>query len=80
PGYGNLLTLDHGNGFVTRYGQLNSFAVQPGARVAAGTLIARVGATGRATGPHLHLELLIDGEYADPEAHITLGPQPISKP
>ncbi|MEO0611879.1 MAG: peptidoglycan DD-metalloendopeptidase family protein [Pseudomonadota bacterium] len=76
PGYGNLLTLDHGNGFVTRYGQLNSFAVQPGARVAAGTLIARVGATG----PHLHLELLIDGEYADPEAHITLGPQPISKP
>lgn len=73
PGYGNLLTLDHGNGYVTRYGQLNSFAVRKGEQVPAGALIGRVGATGRATGPHLHLELLIDGEHADPQAHLILG-------
>ena len=72
-GYGNLLTLDHGGGYITRYGQLSAFEVEPGERVSAGQLIARVGSTGQSTGPHLHLELVKDGEHIDPQSMMTLG-------
>ena len=65
-GYGNLVEIDHGAGLVTRYGHLSAVLVAPGQRVAAGVMVGRVGATGRATGPHLHYETRIAGEPVDP--------------
>src|SRR3954447_12173668 len=65
-GYGNLVTIAHGNGIATRYAHLSRFAVRRGAWVAAGRVIGRVGATGDATGPHLHFEALVRGANADP--------------
>jgi murein DD-endopeptidase MepM/ murein hydrolase activator NlpD len=67
-GYGNLLEIRHHNGFVTRYGHLRGFAsgVHSGSRVTIGQTVAYVGATGLATGPHLHFEVLVDGVQRDP--------------
>ena len=65
-GYGNLVEIDHGAGLVTRYGHLSRVLVAPGQHVAAGALVGEVGATGRATGPHLHYETRIAGEPVDP--------------
>ena len=64
--YGNLVVLNHGFGLVTRYGHLSRFAVQAGQRVARGDVIGYVGATGRATGPHLHYEVLANGKLLNP--------------
>ena len=64
--YGNLLTIAHAGGFVTRYAHLSAFEVKVGDVVRAGTVIARVGSTGKSTGPHLHFEVLKDGEPIDP--------------
>lgn len=71
-GYGRVVMIDHGAGVQTRYAHLQRIAVEPGERVAPGMLIGTVGSTGRATGPHLHFELRIDGEAYDPEQ--VLGP------
>ena len=65
-GWGLTVTLDHGNGLRTRYAHLSRASVAPGTSVAAGTTIGRVGATGFATGPHLHFEVTIRGANADP--------------
>jgi murein DD-endopeptidase MepM/ murein hydrolase activator NlpD len=65
-GYGRVVMIDHGQGVQTRYAHLQSIYVDPGERVAPGTRIGAVGSTGRATGPHLHFELRIDGEAHDP--------------
>lgn len=64
--YGNLVVVDHGYGLVTRYGHLSKFAVWPGRRVKRGDVLGFVGATGRATGPHLHYEVLSDGRLINP--------------
>jgi murein DD-endopeptidase MepM/ murein hydrolase activator NlpD len=64
--YGNFLVIDHGLGIKTRYGHLASFAVKPGARVRRGDLVGYVGVTGRTTGPHLHYEILANGQLIDP--------------
>jgi len=64
--YGNLIILDHGFGIATRYGHLSRFAVQPGRRVARGELIGYIGSTGRATGPHLHYEVTVNGRLINP--------------
>ncbi|HWS36852.1 MAG TPA: M23 family metallopeptidase [Actinoplanes sp.] len=66
-GYGNLVTLAHDGGIVTRYGHLETFSVEPGQRVVAGEKIGTVGSTGNSTGPHLHFEVKVDGEFVDPE-------------
>ncbi len=63
---GNYLVLDHGNGVQTLYAACSELLVKQGAVVRQGDEIARVGATGHATGPHLHFELLLDGISADP--------------
>jgi murein DD-endopeptidase MepM/ murein hydrolase activator NlpD len=64
--YGNFLVIDHGFGIKTRYGHLSGFAVRAGATVQRGDLIGYVGSTGRATGPHLHFEILANGQLINP--------------
>jgi murein DD-endopeptidase MepM/ murein hydrolase activator NlpD len=64
--YGNFVTIDHGYGLETRYGHLQSFEVKKGAKVQRGDIIGRVGATGRATGAHLHYEVLANGALLNP--------------
>jgi murein DD-endopeptidase MepM/ murein hydrolase activator NlpD len=66
-GYGRVIMLDHGAGVETRYAHLQSIEVDAGEHVAAGARIGTVGSTGRATGPHLHFELRIDGDAHDPQ-------------
>ena len=63
---GYIVTLDHGNGLQTQYAHLSEFLVQPGDTVQQGQVIAASGASGWATGPHLHFGVLQDGEAADP--------------
>lgn len=60
-GYGNALVIDHGAEVQTRYAHLRAFAVSEGERVKAGQAIAEVGSSGRATGAHLHFELIRKG-------------------
>jgi murein DD-endopeptidase MepM/ murein hydrolase activator NlpD len=64
--YGNLVVINHGFGLVTRYGHMSKFAVWQGQQVNRGDIIGYVGATGRATGPHLHYEVLADGKLMNP--------------
>lgn len=65
-GYGNMVEIDHGNGLTTRYAHMGGIAVTEGQTVGRGAVVGFVGATGRATGPHLHYEVRIDGEPVDP--------------
>jgi murein DD-endopeptidase MepM/ murein hydrolase activator NlpD len=64
--YGNLVVINHGFGLVTRYGHMSKFAVWQGQEVKRGDVIGYVGATGRATGPHLHYEVLANGKLMNP--------------
>jgi murein DD-endopeptidase MepM/ murein hydrolase activator NlpD len=64
--YGNLVIVNHGYGLITRYGHLSKFAVWAGKQVLRGDLLGYVGATGRATGPHLHYEILANGKLMNP--------------
>ncbi|MCY4075718.1 MAG: M23 family metallopeptidase [Acidobacteria bacterium] len=64
--YGNLIEIEHGFGIQTRYGHLSEFAVLPGTTVRRGDVIGYVGATGRATGSHVHYEVLADGRPVNP--------------
>ena len=66
-GYGNMVEVDHGHGLTTRYAHLSAFDVGPGQWVEPGTIVGRVGSTGRSTGSHLHYETRIDGEPVDPQ-------------
>jgi murein DD-endopeptidase MepM/ murein hydrolase activator NlpD len=67
-GYGNVVILDHGRGNRTLYAHLSRFAAQlrVGQAVSQGQVIAYVGATGWATGPHLHYEFQVNGQTKDP--------------
>ncbi|TYB34895.1 MAG: M23 family metallopeptidase [Flexistipes sinusarabici] len=66
PGYGNLVTVDHGFGYVTRYGHNSKILVNVGDRVEKGQVVSKVGNTGRSTGPHCHYEVLINGIPVNP--------------
>jgi hypothetical protein len=66
-GYGKVVILNHGNGYQTIYGHLNSFLVKKGDKVRQGDFIARSGNTGRSTGPHLHFEVIRDGSPQKPD-------------
>ena len=72
-GYGIMVEIDHGAGLTTRYAHLSAVEVTPGQQVAEGETIGLVGATGRATGPHLHYETRIDGEPVDPMRFLVAG-------
>jgi len=72
-GYGNLVEIDHGYGFRTRYGHLSSILVRVGARVEKGSPLGRLGSTGRSTGPHVHYEVWLDNDRRDPSKFIEAG-------
>ena len=76
--YGNLIVIQHGFGLTTRYGHLSGFAVKPGQAVKRGQVIGYVGATGRATGSHLHYEILANGQLLNPLQLLT-QPGPITR-
>lgn len=65
-GYGNIIYVDHGGGVVTRYAHLRKIETTKGSTVTAGQEIGEVGSTGRATGPHLHFEVRLEGRAVDP--------------
>jgi murein DD-endopeptidase MepM/ murein hydrolase activator NlpD len=64
--YGNSIVITHGFGIATRFGHLAQYAVRPGQKVRRGEIIGYVGATGRATSPHLHYEILLNGQPSNP--------------
>jgi murein DD-endopeptidase MepM/ murein hydrolase activator NlpD len=64
--YGNMVVVNHGFGLMTRYAHLSGYAVKVGDRVERGRVLGYVGATGRATGSHLHYELLVNGQLTNP--------------
>ena len=72
--YGNTILIDHGHGYQTLYAHLDAFSVQSGDKVRAGQQIGAVGASGFATGPHLHFELLQKGQQLDPTHKLQLSP------
>ena len=69
-GYGNYVKLGHAGGYATLYGHCSKLLVRAGETVTLGQPIALVGATGKATGPHLHFELMHDGYYYNPEFYL----------
>ncbi|MGE5270918.1 MAG: peptidoglycan DD-metalloendopeptidase family protein [Thiohalocapsa sp.] len=71
--YGKVVEIDHGHGISTRYAHLHRQLVSVGQRVAAHQQIGYLGSTGRATGPHVHYEVLVNGEPQDPEKFLGLA-------
>jgi len=72
-GYGNAVEVTHANGLVTRYGHLSGFLAEVGQVVHTGTPIAKVGSTGRSTGPHLHFEVRRNDAAIDPSNFLKAG-------
>lgn len=73
--YGKLIVIDHGFGLETRYGHLSDYSVRLGDQVKRGDVIGKVGATGRATGNHLHYEVLANGKLLNPLQLLTQRPR-----
>ncbi len=69
-GYGYHICIDHGNGLCTKYAHLSEMLVSVGDEIKKGDLVAYMGGTGRVTGPHLHFEVIKDGERVDPAGYI----------
>ena len=65
-----MIAIDHGNGFVTRYAHMSGYAAYEGQYVEEGQVIGYVGSTGNSTGPHLHFEIMINGNFVNPESYL----------
>ncbi|KFC72548.1 Metalloendopeptidase-related membrane protein [Devosia sp. LC5] len=72
-GYGKVVEVTHANGLISRYGHLSGFLSEVGQRVNTGTPIAKVGSTGRSTGPHLHFEVRKDNVAINPKKFLEAG-------
>jgi murein DD-endopeptidase MepM/ murein hydrolase activator NlpD len=71
--YGKIVEIDHGNGIATRYAHLHAFTVSVGQKVGAHQQVGYLGSSGRATGPHVHYEVVVNGEPQDPEKFFGLA-------
>jgi len=69
-GYGQMIELNHGGGYKTRYGHHKSLFVEAGDVVKRGQVIGSIGSTGRSTGPHVHFEVLKNGKKVDPKRYV----------
>jgi len=69
-GYGNLVEINHGNGYITRYGHNKTNLVSVGDTVKKGQVISHMGSTGRSTGPHVHFEVLKNGRQINPQKFV----------
>jgi murein DD-endopeptidase MepM/ murein hydrolase activator NlpD len=80
--YGKIVEIDHGNGIATRYAHMHAFTVSVGQKVGLHQQIGYLGSTGRATGPHTHYEVVVNGEPQDPEKFFGLSRyvQPMTVP
>lgn len=70
PGYGKLVSIDHGYGVVTRFGHTSRIFVEVGQKVRRRDIVAAVGTTGRSTGPHLHYEVRVNNVPVDPQNYV----------
>ena len=68
--YGKMLVITHGNGVQTYYGHCNALYVSAGTQVSQGQIIGEVGSTGNSTGPHLHLEVRVNGVAYNPQNYV----------
>ena len=78
-GYGNVVDVDHGNGYVTRYAHNSRLVVRVGDLVRVGQEIAKAGSTGRSTGAHVHFEVWENGRVVNPRKFLGDGPTPVGK-
>lgn len=69
-GYGDVIEIDHGNGYMTRYAHNSKLVVRPGQRVHVGDVVAKAGSTGRSTGSHVHFEVWYKGNVVNPLAYV----------
>jgi murein DD-endopeptidase MepM/ murein hydrolase activator NlpD len=69
-GYGNLVVINHGNGYMTRFGHMLKFVVSPGQHVKKGQIIGYLGTTGRSTAPHVHYEIRLNGVAISPVKYL----------
>jgi murein DD-endopeptidase MepM/ murein hydrolase activator NlpD len=75
-GYGNAVVINHGFGYKTRYGHCSVIKVRAGQQVVRGQEIATVGATGDATGPHVHYEVIVNGKFDNPAKYFFMDLTP----
>lgn len=71
--YGNMVEIDHGHRFRTRYGHMYRVKVKRGQQVEFGQLVGLLGSSGRSTGPHLHYEVWFEGKVRDPDKFVKVG-------
>ena len=76
-GYGNVVEIDHGNGYVTRYAHNSRLLVRVGDLVRSGEQVAKAGSTGRSTGAHVHFEVWVNGVVVNPSKF--LGQAPVTR-
>lgn len=76
-GYGQLVEINHGNGYITRYGHNEKLLVKAGDKVEKGQTVSLLGSTGRSTGPHLHFEVLKNGVAVNPLRFVRRQDKPL---